>query len=213
MENENQLYERYMNNKKGEKESVNSYNTFIDIYLPTNPSPTYKKLAKLSGYKETTCRKWIEINEYRKRKQEIIEYEAKEKKRKEQELKDNFLSEFLTTKARTLKMQNNIHSSWVVKEKQELQANSTSPQKPYDLLDVESNKYDKLRQLNKDNINNDNKLMDTVMKFKDLHAYDKTENIDKTVMDDLSERAEEIRFYDNKEKQKEIEEQYKNDDF
>ncbi|WP_323736265.1 hypothetical protein PXD04_10340 [Methanosphaera sp. ISO3-F5] len=213
MQNETTLYDRYMNNTKGEKESINSHKTFIKFYLPTNPSPTYKELARLSGYKEGTCQQWISINEYKKRKKAIQEYEQQQKQKKEQEIKDNFLSEILVIEAKSLKKESQLQNAWLIKEGHELEANSTSMKTPYDLVDVESNKFNKLRQLRKDNVNDHNKLLDNYDKFKDLHEYDKTININKDAMDELSERAEEIRFYDNAERSQEIKEALKNDEY
>ena len=77
MTNENKTYERHIN-KKGKRESQKSCNTFYDTYLPTNPSPTYKQLAKLTGHTESTCSKWITENEYRQRKQKILEQQKQE---------------------------------------------------------------------------------------------------------------------------------------
>jgi len=82
---------RYMLSN-GKLESLNSYNTFINYYVCTEPTPTAKELANLSGFSFNTCRTWITKNDYKARKSEFLEQQKEIENRSIKEVNTVILS-------------------------------------------------------------------------------------------------------------------------
>ena len=200
MTNENKLYERYIN-KLGKKESENSYNTFHKIYLKTTPSPTYKELAKITGFAESTCRNWINFNEYQKRKEQIIAHQEEEKNNAIKNTNDIIIQSLAKLQEMHVTSHNNTVQDTINRQNILPKLETT----------------DKTRiQLHKEDTENNKSwilLLEGLEKTNNFDDYMKEAAQDTTVLNELLEKIEDTRIGRSIDLTNKLKEEYKDEEY
>ena len=200
MTNENKLYERYIN-KLGKKESENSYNTFHKIYLKTTPSPTYKELAKITGFAESTCRNWINFNEYQKRKEQIIAYQEEEKNNAIKKANGRIAG--LLAEIEEIHVESHKAVIQDTKNRQDILPNLPTNDKTRIQLHKEEQEHNKSW----------NQLLEGLEKTNNFDDYMKEAAQDTTVINELLERVEDRRTNNSLNTTQKLEEEYKDEEY
>lgn len=200
MTNENKLYERYIN-KLGKKESENSYNTFHKIYLKTTPSPTYKELAKITGFAESTCRNWINFNEYQKRKEQIIAHQEEEKNNAIKKANGRIAG--LLAEIEEIHVESHKAVIQDTKNRQDILSNLPTNDKTRIQLHKEEQEHNKSW----------NQLLEGLEKTNNFDDYMKEAAQDTTVINELLERVEDRRTNNSLNTTQKLEEEYKDEEY
>lgn len=200
MTNENNIYERYIN-EKGKKESESCHRTFHQIYCQTNPSPTYTELAKLSGYAESTCHRWISEFDYLKRKEQIIAHQEEEKHNAIKKANGRIAG--LLAEIEEIHVESHKAAIQDTRNRQDILPNLPTNDKTRIQLHKEEAEHNKSW----------NQLMDALDKTNKFDDYMKQAAQDTTVINELLERVEDRRTNNSLNITKKLEEEYEDEEY
>lgn len=113
----------------GKYESLNSYNTFINYYVCTEPTPTAKELATLTGFSFNTCRTWITKNNFKARKSEFLEQQKKIENLSIKEVNESILSLLAGIKVDTTMIYKNTIDDLVNRQKDLSNMDTLNPER------------------------------------------------------------------------------------
>lgn len=183
---------RYVN-EDGKQESVNSYETFYLIYLPSKKNLTAKDIAKLSGFSVTTCQEWMSKNKYKDRKKEILLKQEEQKQEKQKSLLDIVGD----TIEQQIKLNTLTDNGFMMKTKNEMQMYSNDNHLQLENLDINSDIYKNLHYAQKEDKLRPLKTIEAIRNFYNLQAEVVEQHEEQAVLQEAMEYAEEARFHNN----------------
>lgn len=187
-----ELPQRYTD-ANGKKESINSYETFYTYYVNAPKRPTYKELAKLSGFSENTCKDWIDHNNYIQRRHEIRQQQEKEKQQKKQSLLDIVGD----TLEQQIKLNTLTDNGFMMKTKNTMQQYSNDNHLQLEQLDVTSETYKNLQYAQNIDKKRPLKTIETIREFYNLQSEVIEQHDEQIVLEEAMELAENARYYNN----------------
>lgn len=203
-----ELPPRYKN-KDGKEESVNSYETFYNIYIKSDKKLTAKQLAKKSGFTESTCQNWIKENKYIERKAKIKEEEAKKQQQKQQSLMDIIGS----TLEDQIKLNTLTDNGFMMKTRTAMQEYSEDNQLRLEHLDINSKTYKKLQEAQRIDKRRPLITIETIQAYHTLQRDTIEHEEEQTILEEAMEAKEEIREINNLEKLVQLRREMQDDEY
>lgn len=185
----------------GLSEPLNSFRLFTNFYVDVNPEPSSFELAKASGFKEGTIKKWRTKYKYRVRREAKRKYEQHEKRKAIKKSNEAITS--LLAQLNKVRVQSHMEVS-----KDTLTRMKTL--KELETLDAER------IQLHKEESQQGrsyNELLNALKTSNEFDDYIKESATDTTVLNELIDQTQNIRYNENRDKIQSLTEELQDEEY
>lgn len=192
---------QYINEEEHAKEPPESFHVFTTYYLNSEPSPTHKQLAELTGYKPSRINQWMFRYKYKKRKHAKQQHEQKQKQEAIQKTNATLIP--ILAQLNKAITQSNINTI----------QDTLTRQKELATMKTLDEERIQLHKENADNTRSVKTLSETILNVNNFDEQVKQQAQETSVMNDMLEQLEQTRADENETRIHELEEEYEDEEY